>query len=158
MSLASRVNVARQKHRCLTSETPASNNGKTWILHKQRISIGKSGISIRTLYKPSLFRQKYGGWGVSEKAFVPSFCHKKRQRRNRNWLNNPLFPLKKKHFLYPVGVKFPRFSFIFAAKRNKLINYGNIQKNLIETQRREPDGRKAIRHWRETPCRICGAD
>lgn len=24
---------------------------------------------------------------------------------------------------------------IFAAKRNKLINYGNIQKNLIETQR-----------------------
>ena len=47
---------------------------------------------------------------------------------------------------------------IFAAKRNKLINYGNIQKNLTETQRREPDGRKAIRHRRETPCRICGTN
>ncbi|WP_294620340.1 hypothetical protein, partial [uncultured Bacteroides sp.] len=69
------VNVPRQKHQCLTSETPASLGGKFLFLHKRRISIGKSGISIRTLYKPPLFRRKYGRAGVSKKAVPPSFCH-----------------------------------------------------------------------------------
>ena len=75
MSIASHVNVPRQKHQCLTPETPASIGGKFRFLHKQRISIENRSISIRILCRIFLFRKKAAGRRVREKAFFPPFCH-----------------------------------------------------------------------------------
>lgn len=36
---------------------------------------------------------------------------------------NSTFPLKKKRFLYPVGMRFPRFSFIFVSYNPKRVEF-----------------------------------
>ncbi|WP_294619667.1 hypothetical protein, partial [uncultured Bacteroides sp.] len=45
------------------------------FLHKQRISIEKRSISIRTLCRIFLFRKKAAERGVREKVVLPPFCH-----------------------------------------------------------------------------------
>ncbi|WP_300877851.1 hypothetical protein [uncultured Bacteroides sp.] len=76
MFLTTGINVARLKHLYLSLETPVSNGRKFRFLHKQRISIEKRSISIRTLCRVFLFRKKAAGKGVSGKAVFPPFCYK----------------------------------------------------------------------------------
>ena len=83
MSVARNISVYRHSHQHLSPQTAISISGNTWNLHKQRISIGKDSISIRTLCKPPLFRQKYGRRRVSKKAIFLSFCREKRQKLSR---------------------------------------------------------------------------